>query len=202
MFVLYSCAPLNIFQNGKSANDYFSERGYDYQNDEDDLRSFSRESEENSRDSLRPESISPARSPAKIVNGRKSRNRTKSKSPSRNLSVSPARNKSKSPTRNKSKSPSRNNTKNVNNNVESKPKTKSILQKDPSKRKNKKKLDEIQQAIRDAENEDYKGISQIILRGDGNRLIGRKSHNEEVQRFLEDLPESLVSYRNLGLSKR
>lgn len=52
--------------------------------------------------------------------------------------------------------------------------------------------EEIKKAITDAESEDYRGISRIILRGDGQTLVGASSKNEDVQRFLDELPESLV----------
>lgn len=53
--------------------------------------------------------------------------------------------------------------------------------------------EEVEQAIRGAENENYKGISKLILQGDGYRLVGATSSNEEVQMFLDDLPDSLVN---------
>lgn len=162
----------------------------------------------------------PRRSRSKSIS--KSHRRSISKSPRRSISKSPRRSISKTPRRSISKSPvkgeslkqnksrSRRKSKSVSrsksrskspggNKLKSpvKPKLKKVLKK--KKRKVIRKMprpkdEEVEKAVRDAESEDYKGISRIILRGDGYRLVGAKSNNEEVQGFLNGLPDSLVCF--------
>lgn len=51
----------------------------------------------------------------------------------------------------------------------------------------------MQRAIEAAEDGDYSLMSDIIIMGDGQKLVGLHSKDEEVDEFLQRIPKHLVS---------
>ncbi|KAB7495227.1 hypothetical protein Anas_05504, partial [Armadillidium nasatum] len=150
----------------------------------------------------------PSRSTSKASVRSKSKTPSNTSKPPSNTSKTSKRSKSKSPTGSKAKSRSRSRSKTPKKEGEEKEGEKDK----PKKKKKRKKRpetpevvkpphdEEVEQAIRGAENENYKGISKLILQGDGYRLVGATSSNEEVQMFLDDLPDSLKSIKDIQKS--
>ncbi|RXG52095.1 hypothetical protein Avbf_18840 [Armadillidium vulgare] len=152
----------------------------------------------------------PSRSTSKASVRSKSKTPSNTSKPPSNTSKTSKRSKSKSksPTGSKAKSRSRSRSK-----TPKKEGEETEGEKDKPKKKKKRKKrpetpevvkpphdEEVEQAIRGAENENYKGISKLILQGDGYRLVGATSSNEEVQMFLDDLPDSLKSIKDIQKS--
>ena len=50
----------------------------------------------------------------------------------------------------------------------------------------------IREALKNAEQGDFKGLTEVIVRGDGASIIPLKSKNEDVQDFLNQVPRHLV----------
>lgn len=51
----------------------------------------------------------------------------------------------------------------------------------------------MERAITAAEDGDYSLMSDIIIMGDGQQLVGRHSKDPEVDEFLQRIPKHLVS---------
>lgn len=113
----------------------------------------------------------------------KGRSKRPPKGPSTGASRGPSKGGSLRPSRSQSREPSRNNS------------PEAPTSKGPSRASSRAGADadgDVQKAIAAAETEDYNLLSDLIVRGDGDTLVGHSSQDPEVNAFLEKVPQHLV----------
>ncbi|XP_064105323.1 uncharacterized protein LOC135214834 isoform X3 [Macrobrachium nipponense] len=158
----------------------------------------------------------PSKGPSKAPSREPSKSREKSKEPSKQNSKQASKQNSKQPSKQNSKQPSRQNSRQPSKERGSEP-SKADKSKDPSRSNSKapsrrgsrgssphavvggaKNNIEIIAAIAAAEkNDDYKPLNDIVIRGDGEKLIGQTSKDPEVNDYLKKIPESLDAIEEL-----